>query len=265
MPPGSVTGRCACLLFPFRVFLRVFAAHSPDKRVRAGYNAGMPEQQSTARKTQAVALFPLPNVVLFPRVVLPLHIFEERYKAMTADALAGDRQIAMALLRPGWEKNYHGVAPVDPVVCIGKIIAHEKLPDGRYNLLLQGLARANIVRELQSQPYRVGELSPMEESPSIELDLSNHRGQMIGIFSTGRLATIPLCRKFLELLAGSAPTSAVVDLVAFNLIDDVQSKQRLLADPDPVHRAERVVRTLQRLQILSAPSPDDSVVNATLN
>src|SRR5665213_523951 len=55
----------------------------------------------------AVPLFPLPNVVLFPRALLPLHIFEERYKAMTADALAGDKQIAMALLKPGWEKNYY--------------------------------------------------------------------------------------------------------------------------------------------------------------
>src|SRR5437588_1726053 len=84
----------------------------------------------------SVPLFPLPNVVLFPRAVLPLHIFEERYKAMMAGTLGGDRQIAMALLKSGWEKNYHGKAALEPVVCVGRILTHERLPDGRYNFLL---------------------------------------------------------------------------------------------------------------------------------
>src|SRR6478672_7469926 len=89
----------------------------------------------------AIPLFPLPNVVLFPRAILPLHIFEERYKAMTADALRGRREIAMALLRPGWERDYHHKPAIEPVVCVGRILSHERLPDGKYNFLLQGLAR----------------------------------------------------------------------------------------------------------------------------
>lgn len=184
---------------------------------------------------------------------------------MTADAIAGHRQIAMALLRPGWEKNYHGVAAVEPVVCIGKILAHEKLPDGNYNLLLQGVTRATILRELQSQPYRVAELMPGAESTAIELDLTNYRGQMIGIFSSGRLAAVPLCQKFLEMLAGPVPTSTVVDIVAFNLIDDVQIKQQLLAEANAVRRADRVVSFLEQLRNLSVQSCDDSVISASLN
>src|SRR5437762_11771699 len=86
----------------------------------------------------AVALFPLPGVVLFPRAVLPLHIFEDRYRAMMADALAGGRLIAVALLKPGWEKTYYGRPEIEPVVCVGQILSHEKLADGKYNLLLQG-------------------------------------------------------------------------------------------------------------------------------
>src|SRR3954453_13428604 len=77
----------------------------------------------------AVPLFPLPNVVLFPRAVLPLHIFEERYKTMTADALQGDRQIAMALLQPGWERDYYQKPAINQVVCIGTVLTHERLPD----------------------------------------------------------------------------------------------------------------------------------------
>src|SRR5436190_22730846 len=84
-----------------------------------------------------VPIFALPNVVLFPRAVLPLHIFEERYKTMTADALLGDKRIAMALLKPGWEKNYYQRPDIEPVVCVGRILAHERLAEGRYNFLLQ--------------------------------------------------------------------------------------------------------------------------------
>ena len=66
-------------------------------------------------------LFPLPNVVLFPNVFLPLHIFEPRYREMVADAIAGDRMIGMVLLRPGWENNYEGRPPVYPIGCSGLI------------------------------------------------------------------------------------------------------------------------------------------------
>src|SRR5215204_4472699 len=86
----------------------------------------------------AIPLFPLPNVVLFPRAILPLHIFEERYRQMTKDVLAGDGRIAMALLKPGWEKDYYSRPQIEPVVCVGKIVSWEKLPDGKYNFLLQG-------------------------------------------------------------------------------------------------------------------------------
>src|SRR3954469_8161866 len=106
-----------------------------------------------------IPLFPLPSVVLFPRAVLPLHIFEERYKVMTADVLDSHRHIAMALLRPGWEKSYYSRPEIEPVVCVGEILTHEKLDDGKYNFLLQGVLRARIARELRTdKPYRIAEL-----------------------------------------------------------------------------------------------------------
>ena len=76
-------------------------------------------------------LFPLPNVVLFPSVFLPLHIFEPRYREMVADALASDRMIGMVLLRPGWERDYEGRPPVYPIGCTGVITHVERQPDGR--------------------------------------------------------------------------------------------------------------------------------------
>jgi Lon protease-like protein len=93
-------------------------------------------------------LFPLPNLVMFPRVMQPLHIFEARYREMTADALASDRLIAMAVLRDHWEQDYDGKPPLYPVACLGKIVADQRLDDGRYHLLLRGMSRVRIVREL---------------------------------------------------------------------------------------------------------------------
>src|SRR5512138_2484886 len=94
-----------------------------------------------------IPLFPLPNVVLFPNVCLPLHIFEPRYREMTADALAGDRIIGMVLLRPGWEGNYEGRPPIYEVGCAGLITHAENLDDGRYNLVLRGMEKFRVLRE----------------------------------------------------------------------------------------------------------------------
>src|SRR5436309_832636 len=101
----------------------------------------------------AIPLFPLPNVVLFPNVFLPLHIFEPRYRAMVADALKGDRIIGMALLRPGYEANYDGRPPVYEVGCAGVITHSQPLADGRYDIVLRGLEKFRITGEANNEPY----------------------------------------------------------------------------------------------------------------
>ena len=111
----------------------------------------------------AIPIFPLPNAVLFPNVFLPLHIFEPRYRAMVADALDGDRIIGMALLRPGWEKDYEGRPPVFPIGCAGLITHNERLPDGRYNIVLRGLQKFRIRRERSERTYRIAEIETIDE------------------------------------------------------------------------------------------------------
>ena len=111
----------------------------------------------------AIPLFPLPNVVLFPNVFLPLHIFEPRYRRMVADALAGDRIIGMVLLRPGWEGDYEGSPPVYPIGCAGLITHAEPLPDGRYNIVLRGLEKFRIAHEDVSHGYRMAQVESLLE------------------------------------------------------------------------------------------------------
>ena len=110
-----------------------------------------------------IPIFPLPNVVLFPNVFLPLRIFEPRYRTMFADALAGDRIIGMTLLQPGYEADYHGRPPVYPVGCAGVITHSEPLPDGRSNVVLRGIEKFRIVDEDTSREYRVARVEPLPE------------------------------------------------------------------------------------------------------
>jgi hypothetical protein len=112
----------------------------------------------------SLPIFPLPNVVLFPNVFLPLHIFEPRYRDMVATALQEDRIIGMVLLRPGWEGQYEGRPPVYPIGCAGLITHAERLPDGRFNIVLQGLEKFRIVDEDDSRNYRVARVDGIEES-----------------------------------------------------------------------------------------------------
>jgi Lon protease-like protein len=111
-----------------------------------------------------VPLFPLPNVVLFPGVFLPLHVFEPRYREMVADALAGDRVIGMVLLRPGWEADYDARPPIFETGCAGVITHVDRLTDGRYNLVLKGLAKFRVKNEDDSRVYRVARVESLPET-----------------------------------------------------------------------------------------------------
>jgi Lon protease-like protein len=203
----------------------------------------------------AAALFPLPNVVLFPRAVLPLHIFEQRYKQMTADVLAGDRKIAMALLRPGWEKSYHTKPEVEPVVCVGTILSHEQLADGKFNFLLQGLVRARIIGEVDEphRPYRVANMQELVLTHDLEIDLGAERNRLREMFTNDVFAATPLAGQFREMLDRLMPTGEVADLIAFNFFEEVLLKQSLLAECDVRRRVGRVIAELDGLRPLIRP------------
>jgi uncharacterized protein len=114
-----------------------------------------------------IPIFPLPNVVLFPSALLPLHIFEPRYRAMVADALDGERLIGMVMLRPGWEPHYEQTPSVYPVGCAGFITHADQLDDGRYNIMLRGLEKFRILSERPGregvQRYRVARIEAIKE------------------------------------------------------------------------------------------------------
>jgi Lon protease-like protein len=104
---------------------------------------------------EVIPVFPLPNLVFFPRIPLPLHIFEPRYRAMVQDAARGARLIGMALLRDEWQESYYERPPIFGTGTVGEMVHVEELPDGRFNIVLRGLREYAINRELHDRaPYR---------------------------------------------------------------------------------------------------------------
>jgi hypothetical protein len=120
-----------------------------------------------------IPVFPLPNVVLFPNVFLPLHVFEPRYRQMVGDALNGDRIIGIVLLQPGWEADYDGRPAVYAIGCAGVITHADRLADGRFNIVLRGMEKFRITGEERDTSYRVARVDAVPE-PAAE----SVRGEM---------------------------------------------------------------------------------------
>ena len=132
-----------------------------------------------------IPVFPLPNVVLFPNVFLPLHIFEGRYREMVADALSGDRIIGMVLLQPGFEVGYEGRPPIYSIGCAGVITHAEPMADGRYNIVLRGLEKFRVTDESPGKPYRIAHIEPMPEvvAEADRVTLSRQRARLEAVLA----------------------------------------------------------------------------------
>jgi Lon protease-like protein len=192
-------------------------------------------------------LFPLPNLVLFPHVVQPLHIFEPRYRQMTRDALAADRLIALVLLRPGWEQQYEGRPAVHPVACLGRILAEQTLPDGRYNLLLRGLARIRITGEIDSDKlYRLVQAEVLADvnapAPPLAGTLRRQLAERVPLWFAEQP---PVVEQFQKLFHSDLDLATLADILSFALPLEMEFKQALLATLDV---EERVRRLLERLE-----------------
>ena len=198
-----------------------------------------------------IPVFPLPNVVLFPQIVLPLHIFEPRYREMVRDAARGPRLIGMALLREGWQPDYHGGPPIFTTGTVGEMVRMEELPDGRFNIVLRGLREFVVQRELRRRPYR-------------EAVVAWH-APLAGPLPPGlRKGITSLVRLYIERLGQEAgdegPLGAAADdetfvnFFAHHLDVSPVEKQALLEAPTLAERAARLRDVLEfRLEELRMP------------
>src|SRR3954469_21366625 len=197
-----------------------------------------------------IPIFPLPNVVLFPNVFLPLHIFEPRYRQMVDDALKGDRILGMVLLRPGWEGNYEGRPAVYPIGCAGVITHAERLPDGRFNIVLRGMEKFRILTEDDARLYRVADVEPVP-APAAETFRAEMRSE----------------RRRLEILLvpqpegqpdpkvpSSMPDEDLVNALAQYLEFDAVEKQALLERDGLLDRCRSLIELLEMKVLVSRHS-----------
>src|SRR5262249_39226912 len=188
-----------------------------------------------------IPIFPLPEVVFFPETVLPLHVFEPRYRQMIADCLAGDRWLGVVMLRPGWEKDYQGRPPVHAVAGAGEVIQAEALADGRYNILLDGRARIRILEEEPPNGclYRIGRAQRMEDCGPSPSDRA-FPGRLQELRTAHARLLMALGQSHPDVvgrltIAGASP-SAVIDRIVSAVVPDADVRQRVLEAVDVSER-----------------------------
>jgi Lon protease-like protein len=189
-----------------------------------------------------IPVFPLPTTVFYPGTHLPLHIFEPRYRKMTADALEGKRQIGMVLLKPGYQEEYYNRPQIYSVGCVGNIEKEIKHPDGKYNFTLIGLRRFCIISEKEDKAYRQAEIELLEEKNEqdiIENQPNECREKLIENF-----------REFLSFIPEDNPQkkepdwnlgtklSEFIDRFAYQLDLSLEQKQSFLEEQDVLKRGE---------------------------
>jgi uncharacterized protein len=200
-------------------------------------------------------LFPLPKVVLFPHAVLPLHIFEPRYRQMTEDALAGDKLVTIVQWRAPFPVK-PGVEPaLEEIACLGRILQHERLPDGRFNFLLLGRKRVRLGREIPSDKlYRLAAAEILEDE-NTELPQEPRRAEIAALFRRVSEQHGTLDPDLKSLLETGLPLGSLTDLVAHTLGLPPTIKQDLLAETRVDRRADVLVEILR--QLADRPSSAD--------
>ncbi len=195
--------------------------------------------------SRALPVFPLPDVVFFPGTVLPLHVFETRYRAMVKDALAADNVLAVALLQPGWEQRYDGSPAYFPVATAGRMEEIETTRDGRYYFRLNGLTRVRLGEVLRETPYRFVRAEEYPERPVDENDPAIRRAKLDLLASQVYLVR--------ELTGNDQPRMVFDERMPFatavnhacaSLPSEPSVRQELLELDDLVERHQRVAAIL---------------------
>lgn len=203
-----------------------------------------------------LAIFPLPAAVLLPYEILPLHIFEPRYREMMADVLEGDRPIAIAQLAAGWEGGYEGRPPVEPLCGVGIVTRHERLDDGRYNVLIRGAARVQIERELPPRRLyrevraRLVDDSHTKATPAEVMEAVESLQRMLFALCAARPG--PAASALAQLAARAPDAGGLADIVAAALFTDFDRRKRALVTLDAVERLGIAQNAIAELLVGSA-------------
>ena len=211
------------------------------------------DAQRVERQLHRLPIFPLPGAVLLPYALIPLHVFEPRYRKMVRDCQAGAGVMALANI-PAEPRATRDPPHVLPVIGAGILARVDPLPDGRSNIVLRGVRRARIVEELPTQePYRLVRAEPLAEPPADAAGLETSAEQL-------RQLVLALCARrpgaaatALAQMAGStARPGELADAVGAMVLESAPERQQLLETASAEERlrrvAQHVARTLAQMQ-----------------
>ena len=211
-----------------------------------------------------VSLFPLPELVVFPHAMQPLHIFEPRYCEMLAESLATNQLIAMSTLTGGINTQSAANPPIASTVCIGKIISHTEVETDRHNVLLVGIRRARIVQEVNAnRSFRIAEVQVCDDyySPSKAFGRSELKQDLLQAFANIIPSSSTVQQNLHELMAGQMSLGPITDIVAYTLPFRAESKLKLLAEPDVDARAEMLIELFaaEAIELTSLSMEEQSI------
>ena len=202
----------------------------------------MPSTAGAQTLPETIPIFPLEDVMLFPDMSVPLHVFEPRYKAMVADALKGSRIIGMVLLRPGYEKDYERSPSVFQIGCAGVINEVKELPNGEYDIVLGGLTKYRITREEASRPYRIAHVTAIADATAdADKAMLHERRQRLE-----RLVTESGGRTGIRAAPDGISDERLINGIAQLAHIDELDRERLLEAPSPLARADALIAILEK-------------------
>jgi Lon protease-like protein len=205
-------------------------------------------------------IFPLPSAVLLPFEMLPLHIFEPRYREMITDVLEAERPLAIAQLSSGWEGSYEGRPPVERICGVGVVSRSERLPDGRFNILLRGMARVEILEELPPRKaYREVRARLLNDNFS-RIPLAEMSGDMESVrrmlFALCAARPGPAASALAQLAARATTPSALADIIAAALFSEVERRHKALVTLDAADRLSLAQSAIAELLVNVSPTQE---------
>jgi len=208
-----------------------------------------------------VPVFPLSTVVFFPNTLLPLHIFEPRYRDMLNDSLNSEKIIAMALLKPGWDENYYGSPEVFDVAGMGRIVSSETFDDGRSNIVLYGLKRIKIVEFTEDKPYRKARIELLENKSGD--DEINYKENLKNVVSDWNDMLGAKHKEHQLNINMDLPLENLTDVMASVIFTNIFDRQSYLEETNVQKRAAMLIESMKtRIKYVDITSKrSDSIIN----
>jgi len=220
----------------------------------------MTEYAISSEHLERLPLFPLPRMVFFPDTLLPLHVFEPRYRAMAEHCIANECPLAVVLIDPGHEREQLGNPPIASIAGVGRLVHHERLSDGRVNIVLNGLERVRLAEVSTDAPYRVAGATVLRDTwPDAEIQLRADEASLRSCLTALRFRWVEAPHGLMDWLLQSPNGAVLSNRVGSALLSDPAEQQKILETCDV---QARLRMTLERvITLLSEQSEADQILH----